>query len=149
MFKNIAVALVAATMLTAPVLAQGGTADTKTGQTPAAASTATPKVVAAKPTLKSAKIKTGKRYAVRNHRHVRHVAHVRHVNYVKSAAHAPKHYGAKHYGAKHHVAHVKHVKHVKFAVRGTKHHVRHVVRKPAPVATKAAMSTAKPKSGTN
>jgi hypothetical protein len=143
MFKKIAVALVAATMLTAPALAQGG-ADTKTGQTPAAASTATTKVVAAKPKLKSAKVKAGKRYAVRHHRHVRHVAHVKHVKYVKSAAYAPKHYGAKH-----HVAHVKHAPYVKSAVHGSKHHVRHVVRKPAPVATKAAMSTAKPKSGTN
>jgi len=148
MFKNIAVALVAATMLTAPALAQGA-ADTKTGTAPAATSTATPKVVAAKPSLKSAKIKAGKRYAVRHHRHVRHIAHVKHVTYVKSAANDAKPFVTKPYATKHHVARVKHVKHVKIAVHGAKHQMRHVVHKPAPVGTNAAMTTVKQKSGTN
>lgn len=53
-----------------------------------------------------------------------------------------------------HVVHAKHIKHVKHvntaqSVYGAKHHVRHIARKPAPTVGSAAMSTSKPRSGTN
>ena len=101
MLRTFAVALLAASVLTAPVFAQGnGGAATQPVKTENSTS-ATPKVVTAQPTLKTAKVKTSKRYA---HRHVKHVRHVAHVKPVK------------------HVAHVKPVKHVRtaHAVHGTK-----------------------------
>lgn len=117
MLRTLAVALVAATMLTAPALAQGAT-DTKTGATPA-------KVVTVHKSTKYAKVKPGKRYAVRYHRHVKHVVRVKHVEYMRAAATEP-------YRVKQHV-----------------HHVRHVAHKPAHRAYSAATPSAKPKSGTN
>jgi len=125
MLRNFAVALLAATVLTAPALAQGTNADTKT---PAAAATAPAsktdqKTVATKPTQKSASV----------HKHHRHVAHLKHGK---------------------HVAHVKHMKPVKYAkgapaTDGAKHHVRHVTKKPANTTGSAAANAAKPKSGAN
>jgi hypothetical protein len=93
MFKKLAVALVAATMFTAPALAQGGT-DAKTGATPA-------KVVTVHKSPKYAKVKHVKRYAARHHRHAKHVVHVKRVKYVRAAT-SP-------YAVKHHVHHVRHV----------------------------------------
>jgi hypothetical protein len=87
MLRTFAVALLAASVLTAPVLAQGGgsaatppaNAATKTE------STATPKVVPAKPTLETAKVKPAKRYAHHHRHHVKHVAHVKRVKHVGTA----------------------------------------------------------------
>ena len=90
MLRTFAVALLAATVFTAPVLAQGsGAAATPRVKTETNATSATPKVVTASPTLKTAKVKTSKRYA---HRHVKHVKHVAHVKHVKPAhvAHVTK-----------------------------------------------------------
>ena len=88
MLRKFAVALLAASVFTAPVLAQGGGATT----TPPAkvetkSDSAAPKVVTAKRTLKTAKVKPAKRYAHRHGHHVKHVAHVKRVKHVK-AAHA-------------------------------------------------------------
>ena len=124
MLRNFAVALLAATVLAAPALAQGTpNADTKT---PAAAATAPApktdqKTVATKPTQTSAGV----------HERHRHVAHLKH---------------------RKHVAHVKHVKHVKYvkampSTDSAKHHVRHVTKKPASTTGSAAANAAKPKSG--
>jgi hypothetical protein len=133
MFKKIAVALVAATMLTVPALAQGS-ADTKSGATPA-------KVVTVHKSAKYAKVNHGKithgqRYAVRYHRHVKHVVHVKHVEYMRAAATEPT-------SVKHHVHYAK--RHVHYA----KHHVHYVAHKPSHRAYSAATPSAKPKSGTN
>ena len=101
MLRKFAIALVAASVFTAPVFAQGGGAaatptvktETKSGTAgPAASTAATPKVVTASPTLKSAKVKTTKRYA---HRHVKHVKHVAHVKRVKHAKVAHAAHGTK------------------------------------------------------
>jgi hypothetical protein len=121
MLRKFAIALLAASVLTAPVLAQGptntATPPAKTGTAaPAATPAAAPKVVAAKPTLKTAKVKATKRYA---RHHVRHVKHVRHV---------------------------RSVKHIK-AVHGAKH-VRHVVRN-STTGTNGAMTAPKVKSNVN
>ena len=96
MFRKIAVALVAATMLTAPALAQGS-ADTKSGATPA-------KVVTVHKPAKYAKVKPVKHYAVRYHRHAKKVVRVKHVDYMRAAATEP-------YRVKHHVHHVRHIAH--------------------------------------
>jgi hypothetical protein len=113
MLRKFAVALLAASVLTAPVFAQGnGAAATPPVKTETKSNSATPKVVTANPSLKTAKVKTSKRYAHHHVKHVRHVAHVTHVN---------------------HVAHVKRVKHVKaaHAVPGTQgaSQVRHDMSK--------------------
>jgi len=73
MLRKFAVALLAASVFTAPVLAQG----TQTANPPAktGAVAAAPRAIAAKPTLKAAKVKHAKR----------HVAHVRHVKHVRTA----------------------------------------------------------------
>jgi hypothetical protein len=93
MLRTFAVALLAASVLTAPVLAQGGgsaatppaNAATKTE------SSATPKVTA-NPSLKAAKVKPAKRYARHHGHHVKHVAHVKRVKHVRTAhaAHGTK-----------------------------------------------------------
>ncbi len=130
MLRNFAVALLAATVLTAPALAQGAsktdaTTPAAAATTPASKTAAKPeqKTVAAKPTQTSASV----------HKHHRHVAHLKHGK---------------------HVAHLKHVKHAKYvkavpSTDGAKHHVRHVAKKPASTTGAAAANTAKPKSGTN
>jgi len=90
MLRKFAVALLAASVLTAPVLAQGGGS---TATPPANAATKTdaktdsaaPKVVTGKPSLKTAKVKAGKRYAHRHGHHVKHVAHVKRVKHVRTA----------------------------------------------------------------
>jgi hypothetical protein len=93
MLRTFAVALLAASVLTAPVFAQGnGAAATPPVKAETNATSATPKVVTATPTLKTAKVKTSKRYA---HRHVKHVKHVAHVKRVKPAKSAHVVYGAK------------------------------------------------------
>ena len=85
MLRTFAVALLAASVLTAPVFAQGnGAAATPPVKTETNTS-ATPKVVTAKPTLKTAKVKTSKHYAHRHVKHVRHVAHVKPVKHVRTA----------------------------------------------------------------
>ena len=144
MLRKFAVALVAASVFTAPVFAQGGGAaatppvktETKSGTAgPAASTAATPKVVTANPTLKTAKVKPSKRYVHRHVKPVKHVAYVkpvkhvryvkpvRHVAYVKPIKHVTHVKPVKHAThVKHvkHVGHVKRVKHVKTAhVRGT------------------------------
>jgi hypothetical protein len=89
MLRKFAVALLAASVLTAPVLAQGGgstaTPPANTGTKTETKSDAAPKVVTANPTLKTAKVKTSKRYARHHVKHVKHVAHVKRVKHVKSA----------------------------------------------------------------
>lgn len=108
MLRKFAVALLAATVFTAPALAQGASGGTKT-QSPAAAATTSPntrtkattKTVAAKPT--SAKLHKG-------HRHLAHVKHVKHVKYA-TAAPSPA---------------------------NVKHHVRQVAKKPASTTGTAA-----------
>ena len=130
MLRTFAVALISATVLAAPALAQGS--DTKTGTPPAAtgsANPATPKVVTAKPALAAVKHRAHRHYAVTYKAH-RHYA-VRHVHHLA------------------HVAHIRHVTSVKTASYGVKHHVRHVARKPVVATHSAAVTTAKPKSGTN
>ncbi len=121
MLRKFAVALLAASVFTAPAFAQGtspATPPAKTGTVAPAATSGAPKVVTAKPTLKVAKVKHGKRYAGRHVAHVKHMKHVKHVTTAKSA------HGAK--------------------------HVRHVVRSNATTdARGGAMTSAKPRSGTN
>jgi hypothetical protein len=74
MLRKFAVALLAASVFTAPVLAQG----TQTANPPAktGAVAAAPKAIAAKPPLKVAKVKHAKR----------HVAHVKRVKHVRAAS---------------------------------------------------------------
>jgi len=86
MLRKFAVALLAASVFTAPVLAQGGGA---TATPPAKVETKSdaPKVVTVKRSHKTAKVKPAKRYAHRHGHHVKHVAHVKRVKHVK-AAHA-------------------------------------------------------------
>ena len=87
MLRKVAVALLAAAMFSAPVLAQGTAAPAKSNTPTAAAPAATPKVVAAKPTLKSSKRVKGNRHFA-HVRHVKHVKHVRHIKRVKPATDA-------------------------------------------------------------
>jgi hypothetical protein len=127
MLRKLAVALLAATVFTAPVLAQGTPA---TATPPAKTETksgapAVPKVVAAKPTLKVAKSRTGHRFVGRHFARVKHVKHVT----AMTSVHGAKVHGAKVHGVK---------------------HVRHFVRsKPMTAAHTGAVIPAKPKSGTN
>jgi len=74
MLRTFAVVLLAASVFTAPVLAQG----TQTANPPAktGAVAAAPKAIAAKPSLKVAKVKHAKR----------HVAHVKRVKHVRAAS---------------------------------------------------------------
>ena len=127
MLRNLAVALLAATMFTAPALAQGAS---KTDTPPAAAATTAPttatkaapntatktdsKTVTAKPAQKSATVHKGRR-------HFAHIKHVKHAKYVKAAP----------------------------STDSAKQHVRHVAKKPASTTGSEATSAAKPKSGTN
>ncbi len=129
MLRKLAVALIAASAFTAPVLAQttapaNPPAKTDTAPTvpaPAAATTtpattAPPNVVAAKPSLKSAKIKHHRRLAHRVKRtHAKHVKLVKHTKHVK------------------HVQRAKSAKHLKTAkIAKTSHgakHVHHIIRK--------------------
>lgn len=89
MLRKVAVALLAATMFSAPVLAQGtGGAPARTNTPVAAAPAAAPKVVAAKPTLKSAKRVSHRRSAhVRHVKPAKHMVHVKRVKHVKKAHH--------------------------------------------------------------
>jgi len=91
MLRKFAVALLAASVFTAPVLAQGGSPATPPAKTETRSDSATPKVVTANPALKTAKVKASKRYVHRT-KHVKHVAHVKRVKPARSA-HAT--YGAK------------------------------------------------------
>ncbi len=123
MLRKFAVALLAASVFTAPVFAQGGGAPaTPSVKTETKSDRATPKVVNANPALKSAKVKTSKHYARHHVKHVKHVAHVKHVKHVK-------------------VAHAAH---------GTKAHkpMRHVVSK-STTGQNGAMSAPKAKSNVN
>jgi hypothetical protein len=96
MLRTFAVALLAASVFTAPVLAQGGGSAATPPAKVETRTDAAPKVTA---NPSAAKVKPAKRYT---HRHAKH----KHVAYVKHK----------------HVAHVKRVKHVKsvHAVHGTK-----------------------------
>jgi len=86
MLRKFAVALLAASVFTAPVFAQGnGASTTPPAKTEIKKDSAAPKVVNAKPALKNAKIKTSKRYARHHAKHVTHVAHVKRAKHVKSA----------------------------------------------------------------
>jgi hypothetical protein len=71
MLRKFAVALLAASVFTAPVLAQGTPTASPPAKTGAVA--AAPKAIAAKPALKAAKVKHAKRHVAR----VKHVKHVR------------------------------------------------------------------------
>jgi len=90
MLRKFAVALLAASVFTAPVFAQGGSPATPPAKTETRTDAA-PKVTAS-PSLKTAKVKPSKRYA---HRHAKHVKHVAHVKRVKPAKSAHVVYGAK------------------------------------------------------
>ena len=90
MLRKLAVALLAASVFTAPVLAQG----TQTASPPAktGAVAAAPKAIAAKPALKAAKVKHAKRHVARV-KHVRaasshRIHHARHVVRSKSTTDA-------------------------------------------------------------
>src|SRR5215831_2551304 len=72
MLRKFAVALLAASVFTAPVFAQGGGAPANPPAKTESKSGTAPKVVTANPDLKAAKVKTSKRYA---RHHVKHVAH--------------------------------------------------------------------------
>ena len=86
MLRTFAVALLAASVFTAPVFAQGGgAAAAPPVKTETRSDTAPPKVVAANPNLETAKVKTSKRYAHRHVKHVKHVTHVRRVKHVRTA----------------------------------------------------------------
>jgi hypothetical protein len=112
MFRKFAVALVAASVLTAPAFAQGnGATAAPRVKTETKSDNATPRVVNANPTFKTTKIRTSKRYA---RHHVKHVKHVAHAKRLRHVAHATP---VKHVW---HVAHVKPIKHVR--------HVAHVKR---------------------
>ena len=88
MLRKFAVALLAASVFTAPVFAQGsGAPATPSVKTETKSNSATPKVVNANPTLKTAKVKASKRYARHHVKHVKHVAHVKRVKHV-TVAHA-------------------------------------------------------------
>jgi hypothetical protein len=118
MLRKFAVALLAASVFTAPVLAQGMQPVNPPAKAGAVAPA--PKVVTAKPTLKVAKVKHGKRFAGRHFVHVKHVKHIR-------TAHSL--HGTKTFGAK---------------------HARHVVHsKSTTDARGGAMTSAKPRSVTN
>jgi len=100
MLRKVAIALLAATMFSAPVLAQGtpGAAPAKpstpaaaapasTAVKPTANTPATTKAVATKPSVKSVKrVKNGRHVA--HVRHVKRVKHVRHIKRVKPATDA-------------------------------------------------------------
>jgi len=121
MLRKFAVALLAASVLSAPVFAQGGGATaTPPAKSDTAAPATTPKVVSANPSLKTAKVKTSKRYAHHRAKHVKHYAHVKRVKHVKSAS----------------------------AVRGTKQ-VRHVVSKSTTGTSSANGSLSAPKAKSN
>ena len=83
MLRKFAVALLAASVLTAPAFAQGGSTATPPAKTETK-SDAPPKVVTAKP-LEAAKVKSTKRYAHHHRHHAKHVAHVKRAKHVKSA----------------------------------------------------------------
>lgn len=124
MLRKLAVALLAATVFTAPALAQDASGNAKT-RTPAAA-TASPSTGAKATTKTTAQSFTAK----------------------------PKHKSAKLHKRHRHLAHVKHVKHVSYAkatpsTGNVKHHVRHVTKKPLSTTGSAAATNAKPKSGAN
>jgi len=78
MLRTFAVALLAATMFSAPVLAQGGAAPAKSNM-PAVAPAKTTEAVASKPTVK----KSVKR--IKHRRHYAHVRHIKHVKHVRTA----------------------------------------------------------------
>jgi hypothetical protein len=126
MLRKFAVALLAASVFTAPVFAQGsGAPATPSVKTETKSDSATPKVVHASPTLKTAKVKTPKRYARHHVTHVKHVAHVKRVKHVKVAHEV---HGAK-------------------GTKGTKQ-VRHVVSK-STSGQAGAMTAPKAKSNVN
>jgi hypothetical protein len=85
MLRKFAVALLAASVFTAPVFAQGGATATPPAKTesksgtaaPAASTAATPKVVSAH--------SHHKRYARHHVKHVKHFAHVKRVKHAKTA----------------------------------------------------------------
>ena len=152
MLRKFAVALLAASVFTAPVFAQGGgAAATPPVKTETKSDSATPKVVTANPTLKTAKVKPSKRYVHRHVKPVKHVAYVKpvkHVAYVKPVKHVAH---VKHVKHVKHVGHVKRVKHVKTAhVRGTTgaSQVRHDMSK-STTGQNGATPTPKAKSNVN
>jgi hypothetical protein len=126
MLRKLAVALIAASVLTAPVLAQG-TADTKTKTDAPAATAPAPKIVAAQPSLATSKVKAHKplmRHVAYKHRkHIRfaHVKHRKHIKLVKVRHHAP----AKIVKVKH-LKPVKYVSHAK-AKHGITYGIKHSV----------------------
>ena len=86
MLRKFAVALLAASVFTVLVFAQGGGSPaTPPAKTETRSDSATPKVVNANPALKTAKVKTSKRYVRHHAKHVKHVAHVKRVKPAKSA----------------------------------------------------------------
>jgi hypothetical protein len=94
MLRKFAVALLAASVFTAPVFAQGSGAPANPPAKTESKSGTAPKVVTANPDLKAAKVKTSKRYARHRVKHVQHVAQVKRVRHVKTA-HAMTHGTAK------------------------------------------------------
>jgi hypothetical protein len=84
MLRKFAVALLAASVFTAPVFAQGGSTATPPAKSETKSDSAAPKVTA-NPTLKSAKVKSSKRYARHHTNHVKHVAQAKPVKHVATA----------------------------------------------------------------
>ena len=110
MLRKIAIALVAATMLTAPALAQGGGA-TK----PTTTGTATSAATVAKPTANPT------RAAHITHKRAKHVRHVRHVKHVKKLARKHALHARSRVSAKdvRHVGMTKRVPSIKSSVQAT------------------------------
>ena len=101
MFRKIAIALVAASVLTAPVLAQNTAPGTGNISPTAPAAAATVNAV------KADKAITKHRMVVRHHRHhqdvkmVKHANHGKYVHHMKRGKTAAKHVSGKHVLAKH------------------------------------------------
>jgi len=118
MFRKVAIALVAASVLTVPVLAQ----DAAPGAGKAAQTTTAPATTVK--TVKAGKVTTKHRMVTRHHRHHHHVAMVGH-------AKQGKHVGHMKYA--HHTKLVHHMKHGETAakpVSGKLVTARHVAAKP-------------------
>jgi hypothetical protein len=87
MFKTLAAAAVAVSLIAGPVLAQGTAPTTNTAPT----TTSQPaKVDAQKPVAKvdAIKVKTNTKHAHKAIKHVKHVKHIKHVKHAKRVKHS-------------------------------------------------------------
>jgi hypothetical protein len=118
MLRKLAVALIAATVLTAPALAQGSAPANPPAKTAAAA----PKVTAAKAGLKHARVTHSRRLTHR----VKHASRVKHAKHVKLAKYMK----------------TKHATHVKPVTKAKHHKVAEVTKKATNGATSMRASVA-------